>query len=542
VADRSGVELANFFGLWRQGPSLMVNTSESQQTTLVDLLRPLRRRGWIVLLVIAIAVGSAIGMSLAQTKKYSAAGTFQFSDESHDFGLVGVQVAPTLTPAQLANTAAQTIDQPQVVTHVKRALHSSSSIPQLASSVSASVDPNANLVHVQATSNSATGAASLANAFTTAAVAVANDTQRAGYRASAKDLARHAPPKSDFAATSVYQEELGRLRALATIASPASVTSRAQVPSGPSSPRTARNAAIAAFLGLLVGLVLVYVLESIDRRLRSARDVEEGWGYPLLGRVREDALGHSPNNRDAARLAHAIDWEQFRILRRNLEFVTADEGHRVVAVTSAMPQEGKTTVACFVAFASAAAGKRTLLVECDLRRPVLAERLSLEPHPGLSDFVASRANPADVLQVVRFTDPVSAAVPTNGSGPHGDSTLFHHEVTCITAGSVTQHPVEILDSSAFNVMLDEVRRVYDLVILDTAPLLPVVDALEVIGKSDVVIVCGRATKLTRGQARAGKEALDRVPQSKIGLVVTGMRPTRDEYGAGYDGYYEYAGR
>jgi receptor protein-tyrosine kinase/non-specific protein-tyrosine kinase len=509
---------------------------------LVDLLRPLRARGWLVLMVIAIAVGAALGLSLTEKKKYSATASFQFQDESHDFGLVGVQVAPTLTPAQLASEAAQTIDQPQVVGHVKRSLKSPLQISQLASLVSASVDPNANLVHVQATTSTGPGAAQLANAFANSAVAVANQTQRSAYQSAANDLKKHAPPKSDPTASAVYNEELGRLRALASIATPATITSSARQPGSPSSPRPVRNAAIAGFLGLLMGLFVVFTWDSLDRRLRSTKDVEDQWGYPLLGRVREEALGHSPNTKDADRVVDPIDWEQFRILRRNLEFLTTDTSRSVIAVTSAMPQEGKTTVACFVAFAAAAAGKRTLLIECDLRRPVLARRLGLLEHPGVTDFVVGGASPSEVLQVVPFTDPVLGNGHVNGSAPTGAADLFRHELACVTAGSSTQHPVEILESGAFNAMLSQVREVYDVVILDTAPLLPVVDALGVVEQSDVVLVCGRATKLTRDQARAGKEALDRVPQRKVGLVVTGIQPGKEEYGAGYYGYYEYAGR
>lgn len=518
-----------------------MQNSDSNQPTLADLLRPVRRRAWLVLIVVAVSVGASLGLSLNEKKQYSAVASFQFQDESHDFGLVGVPVAPSLTPAQLASEAAQTITQPSVVALVKAGLSSPLQATALTNSVTASVDPNASNVRVSTTARTASGAAQLANGFATAAVRVANRDQRASYRAAARELAKHAPPKADVTATAVYNDELGRLRALASIASPAQVTTVAQPPGSPSSPRPLRNALIAAFGGLVLGLLLVYLWDSLDRRLRSSGEIERHLGYPVVGRVRDDALGHSPNADDRKLAVDPIDWEQFRILRHNLQFLGSNGAPRVIGVTSAMPEEGKTTVACFVAFAAAATGKRTLLIECDLRRSVLAQRLGIRATPGLTDFVNERAEASEVLQVVRFTDAAVRNGARAGSAqdaekPEADP-IFRHELVCITAGSSTEHPVEVLESAAFRTMLAEVRKAYDVVILDTPPVLPVVDALEVIGNTEAIVVCGRAAKLTRGQARAGREALQLVPEQPVGLVVTGIKPSTDDYGSGYYDYY-----
>jgi Mrp family chromosome partitioning ATPase len=290
----------------------------------------------------------------------------------------------------------------------------------------------------------------------------------------------------------------------------------------------------------MVALLIVYLWDSVDRRLRSSLEVERQFGYPVVGRVRNEALGHSPNADDRKGAVDPIDWEQFRILRHNLQFLGPDEAPRTIAVTSAMPEEGKTTVACFVAFAAAAAGKRVLLIECDLRRPVLAERLAIKPSPGLTDFVNGAAEPSELLQVVSFSD----AAVRNGRGLKsgepdavGSGPLFQHELVCVTAGSETSHPVEVLESSAFRAMLQEVGQAYDVVILDTPPVLPVVDALQVIANSEAIVVCGRAAQLTREQARAFKQALERVPERPVGLVVTGIKPSAAEPGLGYYGYY-----
>lgn len=500
----------------------------------------MRARGWLILALVVIAVGVAYGLSLSAKKKYTATATFQLQDESRDFGLVGLAVAPTLTPQQLANQAAQTIQQPAVLTRVKQTLKSPLQPAQLATSVTAAVDTTGNLVHVTAVGPSATGASQLANAFANAAVRLANQNQRAAYSAAADQLSKRKPPAKDANATLIYNEQYGRLRTLASIAHPAQLTGLAATPGGPSSPKPVRNAAFAGLIGLMIGLLIVYVWDSLDRRLRSSGEVENVFGYPVVGRVRDEALGHSPNADDRDGAVEPLDWEQFRILRHNLQFLGSSETPKTIAVTSAMPQEGKTTVACFVAFAAAASGKSTLLIECDLRRSVLAERLGINASPGLTDFVNGTAEPTDLLQVVSFTD----AAVRNGTGVKSpddseleNSPLFRHKLVCITAGSPTQHPVEVVESAAFRAMLNDVRQTYDLVILDTPPVLPVVDALEVITNTEAVVVCGRAAQLRREQVRAFKQALDRVPDRPVGLVVTGIKPSGDYYGPDYYGYY-----
>ncbi len=513
-----------------------MQTTRPNESTLFDLLRPLRARWWVVVVITAIAVAASLGFSYAQKKKYSATATLQVQDQTFDLGLVGVGVPTNLTAAEVASQAAQRIDQPAVSNRAKSILGSPLPAYELAGSVSASVDPNANNVHVDATQPSATGAAALANAFANATVAIVNHSQRQVYAAAAAALEGR---KSG----SVDPNSLRELRTLAAIATPAQLTEVATPPGAPSSPRPARNAALAALLGLMVGLLAAYLLDTADQKLRSSGDVERQFSYDVVGRVRQEALGHSPNAGAPDRIVDPVDWEQFRILQRNIEFLGPNGGPRTIAVTSSIPEEGKTTVACFVAFANAAAGRKTLLIECDLRRPVLAERLGIRRSPGLTDFATGAAAPEDVVQVIPFSD----VVVSNGArGKRSDglepTTLaaetapgYSHQLACVTAGSATDHPVEVLTSGAVRRMLDEVRQVYDVVILDTPPLLVVVDTLEVIEKAEAIVVCGRTAKLTRTQARAGENALKRLPGRPIGLVVTGVTPSRD---SGYT-YYSY---
>jgi Mrp family chromosome partitioning ATPase len=403
--------------------------------------------------------------------------------------------------------------------------------------VNATVQPSSNLVVIQASAPTASEARDLANAFAKHGAAATNSQARGLYAialASALKQSRQGP-RLDPTTRALESENLSRLRVLSTIASPAQEVKPAQLPGTPSSPRPVRDVALAGVLGVVLGLLAVYIRDSFDRRLRSMNEIESEFALPMLGHVRTEALGQSPQRGDSPGVA-PVDWELFRILRRNLDFLAPNQPIRSVAVTSSLPEEGKSTVAAFLAFASAAAGKRTLLIECDLRRPVLAKRLDIKRRPGLSDYVRGDAQPADILQVIGFGDPAAA----NGSGPHttpaAHSKRYLHELVCLTGGTPTQHPVEVLRSEAFTHMLAEVRESYDLVVLDTPPLLSVVDTLELLPQVDAAVICVRVLNTTRQQAGAGKAALKRLPELPAGLVITGTRRASEaEYG--YYGYY-----
>lgn len=197
-------------------------------------------------------------------------------------------------------------------------------------------------------------------------------------------------------------------------------------------------------------------------------------------------------------------------------------------VTSGVPEEGKSTVALFLALASAASGRRTLLIECDLRRPVLAERLAVPDGPGLSDFVAGKATREEIVHHVSAMIDADA-IPPLGAESH-DQTL-----ACVFAGAPTRQAAEILESERFVSLLGQFEEAYDVVVIDTPPLLAVVDALDLIPRASAVLVCARASRTTRDQVRATRAALDRLPERPTGLVITGTtRADAQSYG-----YYAY---
>jgi capsular exopolysaccharide synthesis family protein len=194
-----------------------------------------------------------------------------------------------------------------------------------------------------------------------------------------------------------------------------------------------------------------------------------------------------------------------------MAFLAPDHAISTVAVTSAVAEEGKSTVGAWYASVSAAAGTRTLIVDCDFRKPRLAARLGVDSKPGLSDYLAGGAAAGDVVRVVDVQGP--DAVP----------------LSFIPAGSPLFQPAETIASRKFRQFVREIADVYELVIFDTAPLLPVSDTLQLIPQIDAIVLCVRIGQTTRTQAHAAKGALSHLPTKPTGVVVTSVTRGDDYY-------------
>ena len=188
---------------------------------------------------------------------------------------------------------------------------------------------------------------------------------------------------------------------------------RAEVPSSAVSPDPVRNTVIGAILGLALGIGFAIWLERRDQRMRDPRDLEAAFGQPILGRI--------PQSRKLAKSSPGTgalaspEEEAFRTLRANLRHVLEEGSARSVLVTSANPGEGKTTVAWNLARAEAASGAKVLMVEADLRRPVLARSLGAVGAPGLSQLLTAEGRLEDSIQSIGFGTVRTATLRRAGS-------------------------------------------------------------------------------------------------------------------------------
>ena len=512
---------------------------------LSDYGRIVREQRWVILACVALCVALAIGFSLRQATTYAATAELDYQGDGTSLRLVGTPAYPLRTNKELADLGAKTIDQPRSLQRVRTTLRTARSTDQLADDVTAAVDPASNLVALTATSGDPEFAARLANTLADQTVAQAATEAKARYRAAAVDLRRRQQSLvSDDAQTNaanagqiqLYNDQITRLQALINLSQPVTIAGRAQVPDAPVSPKPVRNAILALLAGGLIGLLAAFLRDTLDKRLRSPEDVAGAVPLPVLGRIREEALG-AAGAMAGPRQLEASDLEAFSILRTNLRFFDVDRPPRTIAVTSAAPGEGKSTVAASLALSYAAAGMSTLLVECDLRRPTLAGRLGLStpdgaPLRGLTDYLAGDAAPDEVLRVVATPE----LATRNGHQPRPGEARAQ-PLVCVLAGSASPRPAELLGSERFGAFLTQVREDYDVVVLDTSPMLTVSDTLQILPRVDAGLVCVRAGQTTKDEAAALRDALERVPHGILGLVVTGIR-REDEPAYGYYSYAE----
>ena len=278
------------------------------------------------------------------------------------------------------------------------------------------------------------------------------------------------------ATRSIYESFLTRATQLANVSGiqepDASLVSSARVPLGPSSPQVMRNVMAAGFLSLVLGIALACVAERMRGGFSHPEQVELALGLPLvaiLPTVPSAMFRGRRGGRKALALKAGLDK-----LRGQMRTLGAKQP-KIVMVTSALPIEGKSVFAAELARNAAAAGWRVLLIECDLRCPSLARHFKMPTGPGLCEIL--RGNMIGQTSSVIFEP--------------------QDRLHLIVSGFLEEDPQEQLASNRMNALLIEARCSYDLVVLDTPPVLPVADALVLANQADATLMVVRWEKTDR---------------------------------------------
>ncbi|MGZ4594954.1 MAG: polysaccharide biosynthesis tyrosine autokinase [Actinomycetes bacterium] len=294
----------------------------------------------------------------------------------------------------------------------------------------------------------------------------------------------------------------------ATIVDPASY-SGVQV-----SPKPVLNLILGAFIGALIGFGVAVLRDMLDNTITSPEDVEDTIEAPLLANIAYDGdVPKHPLLTEAG--SHSPRVEAFRLLRTNLQFLNLDTRPRSLVITSAVPGEGKTSTATNLAIALAQTGQRVLLVDGDLRRPKVASVLGLERAVGLTTVLVGRSELADSIQ------------------KHAGSGIF-----VLASGPIPPNPTEVLQSHAAQALFDRLTDMFDMVIIDAPPLLPVSDAAIMARDVDGAILVVRHGSTTREQLRQASGRLTQVDANLFGVAVN-MTPRRGKRSTGYGYGYAY---
>lgn len=292
------------------------------------------------------------------------------------------------------------------------------------------------------------------------------------------------------------------------------VEKRASIPAHPVIPKPVRNIGFGLLLGLAVGIGFAMLREMLDNTVKDRETLEEVTGVGLVGSV---PLNKERRNQPAISFEddNSMIAEAFRKLRTNLQFLAVDNPPRVIVITSSMPNEGKTITAINIALALAEADHNVVLVDGDLRRPMLDKYLNVVGSVGFSTVLSGQAPLEQVLQKTRFP-----------------------RLSVLTSGAVPPNPSELLGSLAAQKVLGELRTDFDFVIVDSSPLLAVTDAAVLAANSDGALMMARFGQTKREQLAHAVGSLKDVEASLLGVVLT-MTPTRGS--ASYSYNYSYYG-
>jgi Mrp family chromosome partitioning ATPase/uncharacterized protein involved in exopolysaccharide biosynthesis len=323
-------------------------------------------------------------------------------------------------------------------------------------------------------------------------------------------------------------------------------------PSAPIGSEGVNTFLIGALLGLMLGLVLAFVQETLDTSIGTIEDVESYLEVPVLGIVPHidprETMERLVERRPAlaqidpdALQSHALlithfdpkspVAEAYRTLRTNIQFARLERGGKVLVVTSPTLQEGKTTTIVNLALTMAQSGQKTLLVGANLRRPSIHRFFGIEREPGLSDILVGNARWRDCIRTVadilmgRFEMEDIMAAP-------GLDNLH-----IIEAGPIPANPSELLSTSAMAEFLRSVSAEYDIVLIDTPPVLPVTDSAIVAGQADGVLLVYQAGKVGRLVLKRAKAHLESTRAKVWGVVLNDVQS--EVAGYHYTHYYTH---
>lgn len=287
----------------------------------------------------------------------------------------------------------------------------------------------------------------------------------------------------------------------------------------PSKPEPMKIVALAVVAGLMLGFAGAWLRERTDHRLSSIEEISQVLGLPVLsvipsmpGRGGSIARGQKMHLESMSDVAEA-----FRTLRTVVYFSVPENKSKTILLTSPNPGEGKSTTASGLAIAMAKAGRRTLMIDADLRRPTLHRIFELGEQTGLSSVMAGK-------------EPVESAIQHTAV----------EGLDVLPAGPIPLNPSEILNSKAFAELLVRLSQRYDHIVLDSPPVLPVTDARILGAICDVTIMVLRANKSTKRMSEYAADAMLGVGARVLGVVVNDVpRNRRGGYYGGYGNYGSY---
>jgi Mrp family chromosome partitioning ATPase/capsular polysaccharide biosynthesis protein len=521
------------------------------QPRIADYVRPLISRWWLILVAV---VGATAGVYLYFSHKPNVYTTSTLIYVQDPGDPISGAPAPAETDRTVGDQASLLYSRGNA-SIVARQIGYRGTPDELLGQVSITTKQGEDFVQIQAQNGSPQVAAAIANTFARQFVNSVDGAFTARIAAAVQvtknQLAEAPAGPAGEASRADLVGQLDRLKLAVKV--PMKVAQQvgpALAPGAPSSPSPKRDALFAFLLSLVGAIALCYGIERFDRRLKNPEEMEGAYAAPLLA-VLPHTSEPAPARNGGAALGDDFR-EPFRVLRTNLELASVDHPPRTIVVSSAMPGEGKSTVVRNLALAYRETGRRVAVVDLDLRHPALASLFAVPPMgAGLTDVLRHEATLEEALMPVRtglsmledFAAPggVDHVVHngtnghTNGAAPPSDA------LSLLLGGARPANPPAVLASERVIEVLNQLRDRYDVVLIDSAPVLAVTDTVPLLRYADAALFVGRLGVTTRDTARRLMEFLQRVPElNLLGVVANDLtRLDAEGYGYGY-GYGAYA--
>lgn len=336
-------------------------------------------------------------------------------------------------------------------------------------------------------------------------------------------------------ATSVAEMFRSRLDdlniSLSTPSDKLSLLDRAKCPDVPIAPEKRNILTIGSVIGLLLGLALAFLIEAVDTSLTALRDVERVVGKPILAVIPKiriapekyaDKVAPSVKRELMRNVPLLVDQrspaaEAYRTLRTVLQSKFFASGFKSLLVTSATPQEGKTTTIVNLSLACADAGRKTILVGANMRHPVLGRHFPIDRSRGLHEVLLGRMALDEVIQSTGYEN-----------------------LSIIDSGSFARRPAELLVRREFEAMLAQLKERYDVVLVDSPPTLPVADAATIAPKVDGVLLVYLVSVSPRDALLRCRQTIEEVGGNIVGVVFNDVWGASQADYAGYYYYHKYA--
>jgi capsular exopolysaccharide synthesis family protein len=488
-------------------------TEEHKPLDLQVVARALRRRWKLIALVTILATGVALGASLLLPDQYKASADLLFREADPAPNIDPNEPLPdrSQAPERIAATNLALASLAKVAARVETKLDTDMSVRELREAVELDPQGQADIVTITATADTAREAPRIANAFANEVVALRRQAAQEKIQrvidAIEARLAGTEETDPLFGELSRRAEQLKVEKSLET--GEVEIAEQAVPPRERSSPKPIRNTAIGFLLGLILGSLLAILLQRFDRRVESEQEVAEIFGAPVIARV--------PVERQTG-WERELFAEAFQFLRANLQLRDLEGHYRAIAVTSALPGNGKSTVAARLAEALALSGSEVVIVDSDLRRPTLHEYYGVSAREGLTSAL------------VGLRDPVAMLRPTEIPA-----------VRLLPAGPLMALPASVLaGTQGMNDVLERLKREADYVIVDTSPVTIGADASAIASCVDATLMVVDIESVRRDVLTAANEQLRAARANILGVVINRAEILlKDE---AYRGYYGRSGQ